>query len=47
LDLDKHTYQLGAKLEFNAETEQFVGNDEANTFLTRDYRDPFVVTEQV
>jgi predicted dehydrogenase len=47
LDLDKHTYQLGAKLEFDAEKEQFIGNDEANKLLTRDYREPFVVTDQV
>ena len=46
-DLDKNTYQLGPKLKFDAETEQFVGNDEANKLLTRPYREPFVVTEQV
>ena len=45
LDLENSTYQLGAKLEFDPETERFVGNDEANKMLTREYRDPFVVTE--
>ena len=27
--------------------EKFVNNDEANKMLTRDYRAPFVVTEEV
>jgi predicted dehydrogenase len=45
LDLDKHTYQVGEKLQFDADKEQFVGHDEANQLLTRDYRDPYVVTE--
>ena len=46
-DLSKHSYQLGPKLAFDAEKEQFVGNDEANKLLTRPYRAPFVVTEEV
>ena len=46
-DLDKNTYQLGPKLVFDAEKEQFVGNEEANKLLTRPYREPFVVTEEV
>jgi hypothetical protein len=45
LELENSTYQLGAKLEFDPETERFIDNDEANKMLTRDYRDPFVVTE--
>jgi len=47
LDLTKSTYQLGPKLEFDAETEKFVGNAAADALLTRDYREPFVVTEEV
>ena len=47
LDLAKSTYQLGPKLEFDAETEKFVGNADADALLTRDYREPFVVTEEV
>ena len=47
LDLNKHTYRLGAKLDFDAATEKFVGNEEANKLLTRDYRRPFIVTEEV
>jgi len=47
LDLTKSTYQLGPKLEFNPETEKFVDSPEADKLLTRDYRKPFVVTEEV
>jgi hypothetical protein len=47
LDLTKNTYQLGPMLTFDPETEKFVGNAEANKLLTRDYREPFVVTETV
>ena len=47
LDLDESTYQLGPELKFDAEAEKFVDNAEANALLTRDYREPFVVTEEV
>jgi predicted dehydrogenase len=47
MDLNEHTYQLGPKLQFDADQERFVGNEAANKLLTRDYRDPFVVTEKV
>lgn len=47
MDLDKYTYQLGPKLTFDAAQEKFVGAPEANKLLTRDYRKPFVVPEQV
>ncbi len=47
IDLAKTTYQLGALLEFDPQKEQFIGNDQANQLLTRDYRKPFVVPEQV
>jgi predicted dehydrogenase len=45
LDLDwaKTTYQMGVKLNFDPEKEEFIGNDQANQLLTRDYREPFVV----
>jgi predicted dehydrogenase len=39
--------RLGRSLEFDPEKEEFVGDGEANKFLTRDYRDPFVVPEEV
>jgi predicted dehydrogenase len=47
LDLSKSAYQLGPMLTFNPETERFVDNDKANQLLTRQYREPFVVTETV
>jgi hypothetical protein len=47
LDLDKTKYTLGPMLEFDPEKEKFIDNDEANQLLTRDYRKPFVVTEEV
>jgi hypothetical protein len=47
LDVSKGTYQLGPMLTFNPERERFVKNKEANALLTRPYRAPFVVPEQV
>jgi predicted dehydrogenase len=34
---------VGPKLKLDPKTERFVGNDDANKLLTRDYRKPFVV----
>lgn len=47
LELEKTTFQLGPMLEFDAKKEKFVGNDQANALLTRPYRKPFVVPEEV
>ncbi len=47
MDLGKATYQLGPKLEFDPQSEKFVNNPAADKLLTRDYREPFVVTESV
>ncbi len=47
LDVSKGTYQLGPMLTFNPQRERFVKNKEANALLTRPYRQPFVVPEQV
>ena len=47
LDLASTEYQLGRMLEFDAEKEQFVGDEEANKLLTREYREPYVVPEKV
>ena len=35
--------RLGRSLEFDGDAEKFVGDDEANTLLTRNYRPPYVV----
>lgn len=40
-------YRVGDKVRFNPITERFVGNDEANRLVTRDYRAPYVVPDQV
>ncbi len=47
LDVSKGTYQLGPMLTFNPQRERFVKNKEANAMLTRPYRAPFVVPQDV
>ncbi|MCX5646221.1 MAG: Gfo/Idh/MocA family oxidoreductase [Phycisphaerae bacterium] len=47
LDISKNTYQLGPMLTFDPKAEKFVGNAKADALLTRPYRKPFVVPEQV
>jgi predicted dehydrogenase len=47
LDISKNTYQLGPMLTFDPKAEKFVGNSKADALLTRPYRKPFVVPEQV
>jgi hypothetical protein len=41
------SYRLGRQLQFDPATEHFVGDEEANTMLTRNYRAPYVVPENV
>ncbi len=45
--LDGLNYRLGRKLAFDAATESFIGDSEANQFLTRAYRTPFVVPDRI
>ncbi len=47
LELASTEYQLGKLLHFDAEKEQFIGDQAANKLLTREYREPFVVPENV
>ena len=47
LDLSKSTYQLGRMLKFDPKAEKFVDNPAADLLLTRPYREPFVVPQQV
>ena len=47
VDLDKIQYQLGPELAFDPDAEKFLDNDEANKLLTRDYRAPYVVPNDV
>lgn len=41
------SYRLGRQLEFDPGAERFVGDEEANGMLSRNYRAPFVVPEKV
>jgi len=41
------SYRTGRKLHFDPKAERFVNDDEANTYITRKYRPPFVVPENV
>ena len=47
VDLDANKLALGVGLTMDPKSERFVGNDNANTLLTRPYRKPYVVPEQV
>jgi len=41
------SYRLGRQLTFDPVTERFVGDEQANAMVTRQYRAPFVVPEKV
>jgi hypothetical protein len=47
LKLDGMSYKLGRKLDFDAASEKFTSDAEANALLTRPYRDGFVVPQKV
>jgi predicted dehydrogenase len=47
LRLDGLNYRVGRKLDIDVPAERFLGNEEANRLLTRQYRAPFVVPERV
>lgn len=40
-------YRVGRFLKFDAANEKFIGDEEANKLLTREYRAPFVVPNEV
>jgi hypothetical protein len=40
-------YRTGRTLEFDGKAEEFVGDENANGYLTREYRKPFVLPEKV
>jgi predicted dehydrogenase len=47
MNLEESEYRLGRKLTYDPAAEKFVGDDQANKLLTRPYREPFVVPDQV
>jgi predicted dehydrogenase len=47
IHLANASYRLGRTLRFDPETEQVVGDEEANRLLRGTYREPFVVPEEV
>jgi predicted dehydrogenase len=47
LQVNDLSYRLGRTLKFDAKAERFVGDDEANKLVTRQYRAGFEVPEQV
>ncbi|OHE79244.1 MAG: hypothetical protein A2107_06980 [Verrucomicrobia bacterium GWF2_62_7] len=46
-ELTGTTCRFGRTLRFDGKAEKFLGDDDANRMLTRPYRKPFVVPEQV
>lgn len=47
LELTSATYRLGRTLQFDAQTERFVGDADADALLSRPYRSPFALPEHV
>lgn len=45
IDVSEAVLTLGPWLDMDVETETFIGNDDANALLRREYRDGFVVPE--
>jgi len=43
VELDRTPLSLGPILKFDPEAKRFIGNDDANAMLTREYRVPYVV----
>ncbi len=41
------SYRLGRKLVFDPATEKFPGDEEANRYLTRTYREPYLLPDKV
>jgi predicted dehydrogenase len=47
LKLEESVYRLGRTLKYDAKAEKYIGDEEANKLLTRQYRQPYVVPETV
>jgi hypothetical protein len=44
--LSESSFMMGRRLQFNADSETFAKDDQANAMRTREYRKPFVVPER-
>ena len=40
-------YRLGRSLNFDPKTMKFVGDEEANSMLTKTYRQPYAIPDKV
>ena len=47
MHLGNIAYRTGRALHFNPNSEKFVNDEDADSYLTRDYRPPYVLPEQV
>jgi predicted dehydrogenase len=47
MHLGNIAYRTGRKLIFNGQAEKFVRDDDANTYLTREYRAPYVIPDKI
>ena len=47
VDLAETTYRLGRTLTLDPQSERFLGDKEADALLTRNYRPPYVVPEDL
>ena len=47
MHLGNISYRTGRKLQFNPVSERFVNDEDADTYLTRIYRPPYVVPDDV
>ena len=43
VDINRTPMSIGPRLAFDPEAKRFIGNDEANAMLARDYRAPYIV----
>jgi hypothetical protein len=47
VDIAKDQVTMGVPLQMNPKTEKFIGNPSADALLTRKYRAPYIVPENV
>jgi hypothetical protein len=47
VDITRDKVTLGVPLKMDPKTEKFIGNKSADALLTRNYRAPYIVPENV